>query len=49
MFNSGHVHIHQLSQNDAVLDAAVLNQFQQQWATYGKPVPEMVPNSQDAR
>jgi SAM-dependent methyltransferase len=40
MINSGHVHIHQFSPDGAVLDAAALNQFQQQWATYGKLVSE---------
>jgi SAM-dependent methyltransferase len=36
MFNSGHVHIHQFTPDGEVLDAAALNQFQQQWATYEK-------------
>jgi SAM-dependent methyltransferase len=40
MINSGHVHIHQFSPGGAVVDAAALNQFQQQWATYGKLVSE---------
>jgi len=40
MFNSGHVHIHQFSPDGTVLDAAALNQFQQQWATYEKLVSE---------
>jgi len=40
MINSGHVHIHQFSPGGAVLDAAALDQFQQQWATYGKLVSE---------
>jgi SAM-dependent methyltransferase len=40
MINSGHVHIHQFSPDGAVLDATALNQFQQQWATYGKLVAE---------
>ena len=35
MFN---VHIHEFKVGDAVLDAAALAQFQQQWATYGKVV-----------
>lgn len=38
MINSGHVHIHQFKPDGAVLDAAALGQFQQQWATYGKLV-----------
>lgn len=40
MINSGHVHIHQFSPGAAVVDAAALDQFQQQWATYGKLVSE---------
>ena len=40
MINSGHVHLHQFSPGGAVLDAAALDQFQQQWATYGKLVSE---------
>jgi SAM-dependent methyltransferase len=40
MINSGHVHIRQFSPGGAVVDAAALNQFQQQWATYGKLVSE---------
>ena len=35
MFN---VHIHEFKVGDAVVDAAALTQFQQQWATYGKVV-----------
>jgi SAM-dependent methyltransferase len=38
MINSGHVHIHQFSTDGAVVDAAALDQFQQQWATYGRLV-----------
>ena len=40
MINAGHIHIHQFSPDGAVVDAAALNQFQQQWATYGKLVSE---------
>lgn len=40
MINSGHIHIHQFSPGGAVVDAAALGQFQQQWATYGKLVSE---------
>ncbi len=40
MFNSGRVHIHQFSPDGAVLDAAALSQFQQQWAIYEKVVSE---------
>jgi len=40
MINSRHVHIHQFRPDGAVPDAAALNQFQQQWATYGKLVSE---------
>ena len=32
------VHIHQFERDGAVVDAAALAQFQQQWATYGKLV-----------
>jgi hypothetical protein len=32
------VHIHQFQPGGAVVDAAALAQFQQQWATYGKLV-----------
>ena len=32
------VHIHQFQPGGAVVDAAALGQFQQQWATYGKLV-----------
>src|SRR4029077_1448182 len=32
------VHIHQFQPGGAVVDAAALEQFQQQWATYGKLV-----------
>ncbi|MEN8207504.1 MAG: class I SAM-dependent methyltransferase [Pseudomonadota bacterium] len=35
---NGHVHIHQFTPDGTVVDAAALNQFQQQWATYGKLV-----------
>ena len=35
MFN---VHVHEFKVGDAVLDAAALEQFQRQWATYGKVV-----------
>jgi len=37
---NGHVHIHQFRPDGAVVDAAALGQFQQQWATYGKLVAE---------
>jgi SAM-dependent methyltransferase len=40
MINSGHVHIHQFSPDGALLDAGALEQFQKQWATYGKLVSE---------
>ena len=40
MINNGHVHIHQFSPGGAVVDATALNQFQHQWATYGKLVSE---------
>jgi len=40
MINSGHIHIHQFQPGGAVVDAAALGQFQQQWATYGKLVAE---------
>ncbi|HYQ72351.1 MAG TPA: class I SAM-dependent methyltransferase [Gammaproteobacteria bacterium] len=40
MINSKHVHIHQFRPDGAVPDAAALNQFQRQWATYGKLVSE---------
>jgi 2-polyprenyl-3-methyl-5-hydroxy-6-metoxy-1,4-benzoquinol methylase len=40
MVNAGHIHIHQFKPNGAVVDAAALNQFQQQWATYGKLISE---------
>jgi SAM-dependent methyltransferase len=40
MINSGHVHIHQFRPGGAVPDAAALNQFREQWATYGKLVSE---------
>jgi hypothetical protein len=32
------VHVHEFKVGDAVVDAAALAQFQQQWATYGKVV-----------
>jgi SAM-dependent methyltransferase len=40
MINCGHVHIHQFSPGGAVVDASALDQFQQQWATYGKLISE---------
>jgi hypothetical protein len=36
MVNAGNIHIHQFNPNGALVDAAALKQFQQQWATYGK-------------
>ena len=40
MINAGHIHIHQFTPDGAVVDAAALNQFQQQWTTYGRLISE---------
>ena len=40
MLNTGHTHIHQFTPDGAVVDAAALEQFQQQWSTYGKLISE---------
>lgn len=40
MHHSGHIHVHQFTPEGEVVDAEALEQFEQQWATYGKLIEE---------